>query len=112
MPHLDGPLFHPVISTISCGSHTVLQFHDSNNVENPVTKLLIEPRSLVILKDKMYNQFLHSIAEIHSDIIDDNVLNLSGCEQVYKYGAKLERATRISMTIRHVPKTSKMKLKF
>lgn len=113
MPHLDGPLFHPVICTISCGSHTILQFHHSNDTLNTtITKLLIEPRSLVILKDDMYHQFLHSIAEINSDVIDDTVLNLNGCEQQYKFGDKLERTTRISLTIRHVPKTSKMKLKF
>ena len=27
MPHLDGSLFHPTISTISLGSHTVLKFY-------------------------------------------------------------------------------------
>jgi hypothetical protein len=27
-PHEDGPLFHPVVSTISLGSHTVLDFYD------------------------------------------------------------------------------------
>lgn len=111
MPHLDGPLFHPVICTISCGSHTILQFNHLNETTS-VTKLLIEQRSLVILKDEMYHQFLHSISEINSDIIDDKILNLNECEQKYKFGDKLERTTRISLTIRHVPKTSKLKLKF
>lgn len=27
MRHLDGPLFTPIICTLSCGSHTVLNFH-------------------------------------------------------------------------------------
>lgn len=26
-PHEDGPLFHPVVSTINLGSHTVLDFY-------------------------------------------------------------------------------------
>lgn len=26
-PHEDGPLFHPVITTINLGSHTVLDFY-------------------------------------------------------------------------------------
>ncbi|XP_055547546.1 alpha-ketoglutarate-dependent dioxygenase alkB homolog 6 isoform X2 [Wyeomyia smithii] len=33
MPHLDGPLFYPTITTISCGSHTVLEFSESQNSE-------------------------------------------------------------------------------
>ena len=28
MPHLDGPMFYPTISTISLGSHTVLNFYN------------------------------------------------------------------------------------
>lgn len=28
MPHSDGPLFHPIVSTISCGSHTFLDFYE------------------------------------------------------------------------------------
>ena len=26
-PHLDGPMYHPVVSTISLGSHTLLDFY-------------------------------------------------------------------------------------
>lgn len=33
MPHLDGPLFYPTICTISCGSHTVLNFHPKQDKE-------------------------------------------------------------------------------
>ncbi|KAI5733543.1 hypothetical protein M8J76_013115 [Diaphorina citri] len=28
MPHFDGPLYYPTISTISCGSHTILNFYE------------------------------------------------------------------------------------
>lgn len=39
MPHEDGPAFYPVISTISLGSHTILDFYrhisdHSNSMEN------------------------------------------------------------------------------
>lgn len=36
MRHLDGPLFTPIICTVTCGSHAVLNFHppiDKNTVE-------------------------------------------------------------------------------
>lgn len=119
MPHSDGPLFHPTITTISCGSHAVLEFYEPQETEDgttttmqrvPVTKLLIEPRSLLILKDDMYHKYLHSIAEIRQDVIDENVSNISKVSKV-QLSDVLERTTRISFTIRHVPKTSKMKIK-
>ena len=28
MPHVDGPLFYPTITTVSLGSHTVLDFYN------------------------------------------------------------------------------------
>lgn len=132
MGHTDGPLFYPTISTISCGSHTILEFYkpkSSNSVDytdvitkdcdissenesnRPTIKLLIEPRSLLILKDDMYENYLHQISEIEEDIIDDRVMNLKNCETLYKIGEKLKRSRRISLTIRHVPKTSRMKLR-
>lgn len=145
MGHTDGPLFYPTISTISCGSHTILEFFkmtdqpSSNNVDysdvitkdsscdkssscsemekdnsssnRPIIKLLIEPRSLLILKHEMYENYLHQISELNEDLIDDRVANLKNCETLYKIGEKLKRDRRISLTIRHVPKTSKMKLR-
>ena len=66
MPHLDGPLFHPVISTISLGSHTVLDFYEpfDEKSEEPKTQfeerksfsILVEPRSLLILSEDLYNK--------------------------------------------------------
>ena len=32
-PHLDGPLFYPTITTVSLGSHTVLDFYQPLNEE-------------------------------------------------------------------------------
>ncbi|XP_061401458.1 alpha-ketoglutarate-dependent dioxygenase alkB homolog 6 [Musca vetustissima] len=127
MPHTDGPLFHPLIMTISCGSHTILQFskretHDSSpegTVEENSSgkrevlfKLILEPRSLLILKDDLYSDYLHSIDEVESDVLCDRICNYENCETTYKMGDCLTRGTRISLTIRNVPKTTKMKLKF
>lgn len=141
MPHTDGPLFHPVICTISCGSHTILRFHekdvynavdiddvvddddrrtvttiDADTIhENRklVCQLLIEPRSLLILKHDMYTNYLHSIADETHDIITSNLANLEQCADELKnrVGGTIERNRRISLTIRHVPKTSKIHLR-
>lgn len=147
MPHTDGPLFYPTISTINLGSHTVLNFYhpvsspeSSSNEElnqkstngTPNTEevasnateatktgslaerfafsLLLEPRSLLILKDKTYEHFLHGIDETKADVITSEILNADKCGVTI--GEELERSTRISLTIRHVPKTTKAVFKF
>lgn len=142
MAHSDGPLFHPVICTISCGSHTILRFHetDSHEADNEhsssshssntiistnggnntidqrrklICQLLIEPRSLLILKDDMYKNYLHSIANETHDIITPDLANLDQCcdELKNRVGGTIQRKKRISLTIRNVPKTSKIHLR-
>lgn len=131
MPHSDGPLFYPTISTISCGSHTVLEFYKSQSSGEEIDpteanlysvsyeksdaqlccKILVEPRSLLIIKDSMYNDHLHSISNLSEDLICDKVCNLHSCEITHKLGDRLERGRRISLTIRHVPKTTKSKIR-
>ncbi|EAA06093.3 AGAP003866-PA [Anopheles gambiae str. PEST] len=121
MPHLDGPLFFPTITTISCGSHTVLEYYEQTEdasgqdgsgslVRQHKTSVLLEPRSLLVVKDDMYHKYLHSISEREEDTIDARVANLSLVSNAHA-GDVLRRDKRISLTIRHVPKTSKMKIK-
>ncbi|XP_067000721.1 alpha-ketoglutarate-dependent dioxygenase alkB homolog 6 isoform X1 [Anabrus simplex] len=123
MPHLDGPLFYPTVTTISCGSHTMLDFKrpiltDENETDTsdhgPDTKilsLLLERRSLLILQDDMYHKYMHSIAEVEDDIVTDKVANLKTCGIQYIQGQTLKRSTRISLTIRHVPRTSRFQIR-
>ncbi|XP_002740837.1 putative RNA/DNA demethylase ALKBH6 [Saccoglossus kowalevskii] len=126
MPHEDGPLFYPVISTISLGGHTLLDFYhhpttqcDENSVDEAAKvatpedrlfgSLLLEPRSLLISKDEMYTKYLHGIADRTHDTLTGKVLNVDACPQ-RAIGDVLERKLRISLTIRHVPKVLKIKL--
>lgn len=133
MAHSDGPLFYPIISTISCDSHTILEFYNNSSTTtttiatNPsstmdqmelnshhrqlVCKLLIEPRSLLILKHDMYTKYMHGISDLYEDVIDEQIKNLNNCGDSYKIGDKVKRNKRISLTIRHVPKTSRLKFK-
>lgn len=74
--------------------------------------LLLERRSLLILKGELYHDYLHAIAETYTDtILPGTIKNLDMCIDTYKEGQVLQRGTRLSLTIRHVPKTSKLKLK-
>lgn len=57
MPHLDGSLFYPTITTISVGSHIVLKFlkPDTDNVATVhAFSFLLEPRSLLVLQDELF----------------------------------------------------------
>ncbi|CAI6364144.1 unnamed protein product [Macrosiphum euphorbiae] len=116
MPHLDGSLFFPTISTINCGSHTVLNFYKplKTDIEvvssEKVYSLLLQRRSLLILKDKMYTEYMHGIEEITNDIIDDKISNITFCGSNIQNGIPLTRNKRISLTIRNVPRVSKFNL--
>ncbi|XP_012141260.1 putative RNA/DNA demethylase ALKBH6 [Megachile rotundata] len=118
MAHSDGPLFHPIVTTISCGSHTLLDFYkrlDSTQQHelNLEFSFLLERRSLLILQGDLYHHYLHSIAEKDTDVISGSIIkNLSICGEEFKEEQILKRGVRLSLTIRHVPKTSKLKLKF
>ncbi|KAF8624064.1 hypothetical protein AX15_006076 [Amanita polypyramis BW_CC] len=76
MPHEDGPIYHPVVATISLGSHTVFHYYqyaeESGSTGNegsygrgrtvkpsPVMSVLLERRSLIITTDEMYSSRLH-----------------------------------------------------
>ncbi|XP_053604783.1 alpha-ketoglutarate-dependent dioxygenase alkB homolog 6 [Plodia interpunctella] len=115
MPHLDGSLFHPTITTLSIGSHIVLKFVETSSEEdiktsNHVFSLLLEPRSLLILQDQLFSYYLHCIDDITDDVLDDTVANLNMCSGPYVRGSVARRDTRLSLTIRHVPKTTSFKL--
>lgn len=118
MSHFDGPLFYPTISTISIGSHTVLEFYEPKSEDteifsptDPVMKLLVEPRSLLVLRDDLYTRYMHSISDLHEDDIGSDPL-IKNIEKCSISNGSLKRSTRYSLTIRHVPKTIKLKLKF
>ena len=71
--------------------------------------MLLERRSLILVRDDMYTTFLHGIAEVNSDTVTDTVVNVDKCYHV-KVGDQLDRTTRVSLTIRYVPKLLKAKI--
>ncbi|XP_051018709.1 alpha-ketoglutarate-dependent dioxygenase alkB homolog 6 [Acomys russatus] len=124
MPHEDGPLYYPTVSTISLGSHTVLDFYEPRQPEDddvpteqprppprPVTSLLVEPRSLLVLRDTAYTRLLHGIAPTRVDELGATSLppNAAACRSAQP-GARLVRGTRVSLTIRRVPRVLRASL--
>ncbi|XP_066964140.1 alpha-ketoglutarate-dependent dioxygenase alkB homolog 6 isoform X1 [Macrobrachium rosenbergii] len=122
MPHEDGPLFYPTITTVNVGSHTILEFYrpvkpddekaDSSQSlsERHIGSLLLEPRSLLILQEDMYTSYLHGISQVTEDVLSEDIFNIELCSS--NIGDVLVRDTRISLTIRHVPKVVKANMIF
>lgn len=108
LPHEDGPIFAPCIVNITLGSHSVLDFYhkavDGTRETEPFSSILLEPRSLVVIKDDMYTA-LHGIEERSTDVLGPMVRNVSED----RHGAELPRDIRVSLTIRHVPRVVKLK---
>ncbi|XP_018432407.1 PREDICTED: alpha-ketoglutarate-dependent dioxygenase alkB homolog 6 [Nanorana parkeri] len=119
MPHEDGPLYYPTVTTISLGSHTVLEFYlpldrGCPEEEDQVPKteeqryalsLLLEPRSLLVLREDLYKNYLHGIHPRTQDTLSHRVANLEKC--MAQAEETLARGTRVSLTIRYVPKVLK-----
>lgn len=118
MPHVDGDLFYSTIATISAGSHTILKFlepagggkENTGREGDSPGSLLLEPRSLLLLQNSLYTNYLHCIEELTEDLLDDSIVNLDLCSKKCLKGSTIKRGTRVSFTIRHVPKTSSFKI--
>ncbi|XP_019605553.1 alpha-ketoglutarate-dependent dioxygenase alkB homolog 6 isoform X3 [Rhinolophus sinicus] len=116
-PHEDGPLYYPTVSTISLGSHTMLDLYEPRQPKDddpteqprppprPAISLLLEPRSLLVLRGTAYTRLLHGIAAARVDPLDTASLplNAAACPSA-RPGACLVRGTRVSLTIRRVPR--------
>lgn len=73
--------------------------------------LLLEPCSLLILKKEMYKIYLHGIKETQEDIFDSSLI--ANYEHLTSFktspeSTTLKRDTRVSLTIRYVPKVLKI----
>ncbi|XP_077336556.1 putative RNA/DNA demethylase ALKBH6 isoform X3 [Lithobates pipiens] len=122
MPHEDGPLYYPTVTTISLGSHTVLDFYvppergcpqeedqvPKTEEQRHVLSLLLEPRSLFVLREDLYKNYLHGILPHTHDTLSHKVANLEKCGA--QRDETLARRTRVSLTIRYVPKVLKTSL--
>ncbi|KAI0292982.1 hypothetical protein B0F90DRAFT_1644327 [Multifurca ochricompacta] len=103
MPHQDGPAYHPVVATLSLGSHTVMHYYDLPAHERePILSLLLEPRSLVITTREQYTARAHGIDVVMEDRIRDFELANAAMLSSGDDGDVLQRRTRYSLTCRDV----------
>ena len=88
-----------------------MQHEDTSLESRFCLSVLLEPNSLLVLKDDMYEKYLHGIDQRTEDAVSEKICNLSHLGTPVIHGNVLKRTTRVSLTIRHVPKTLKVKLK-
>ena len=116
-PHEDGSAYHPVVATVSLGSHVVLDVYakkpneSGEREENCRWRILQEPRSLLITTGSLYQDHLHGIVETEVDknLDGKGVANwdLVGQKKDFEDGAK-KRETRVSLTFRDVLKVKRL----
>lgn len=69
MPHEDGPAYFPTVTTLSLGSHTVLdlyRYHAQESTEGegksidpePICSIFLPRRSLFIMRKDLYENCL------------------------------------------------------
>jgi len=132
MPHEDGGAYAPVVATISLGGSVCLDITSKPSSTGDVpnanvpdvkssddskmkclipTRILQEPRSLLITTGDAYRDLMHGIAsvEVDEDLDADTVANwnlLDSKDKIEQAGGKNVRETRISLTYRDVLKVS------
>ncbi|KAI9652617.1 MAG: hypothetical protein M1829_001497 [Trizodia sp. TS-e1964] len=118
MPHEDGAAYWPVVATISLGAPIVLEItkkrveqQEEPRNEGVFGRILLEPRSLLVLTNDMYSNYLHGIAEVSLDgnLGPASISNwaLLGSPQSYVSGSYIRRQ-RTSLTYRDVLNVSKL----
>ena len=115
MAHSDGPVYSPIVANLSLLSHTIMNFYEPISDPSKDTDLakrykfsfLLEPRSLLCLQQDMYIGMLHGIeGRLSDEIRCENIKNIEVTD-----GTTLVRGKRVSLTLRHVEKILKFKLR-
>ena len=86
-PHIDRPVFGPVIASLSLGSACVMRLSRARG--DDVVELVLPRRSLLVLRGPARDAWRHAIPARKSDMIN---------------GRRVPRARRVSLTFRTVPR--------
>ena len=117
-PHEDGETYHPVVATVSLGSHIVLDIKpkmndtvDEKSRGGQSWRVLQEPRSLLVTTGELYIGYLHGIGgvKVDEDLGEGNIANwhLLGDRTLFA-GGRAVREPRVSMTFRDVIRVKKL----
>lgn len=128
MPHTDGPAYFPLVSILSLGCDSIMDFYQDNAI---VRSVYLPQRSLLLFTGKYYTEMQHAIDRVRFDQIatddcgnfslkPDQISPILGkipnlitcmiaerccpiCSQPFTKYQTNYRETRISLTIRYVP---------
>jgi len=116
MMHEDGAAYATVVATVSLGASICLDVAGRGDKAGSTdyalpTRILQEPRSLLITMGSAYTDLLHGISnvEVDVDLNAETVANWSLLAQPERFegaGGKNIRGTRVSLTYRDVIKVS------
>lgn len=118
MPHEDGKAYASVVATVSLGGTVCLSLTPKWGLEDGgtekwkvPTRILQEPRSLLITTGEAYESLLHGVdaVEVDEDLNAETVANwglLSDRAVFEEAGGRNVRGTRISLTYRDVLQVS------
>lgn len=116
MMHEDGSAYATVVATVSLGASICLDLAGRGDIAGTTdyalpTRILQEPRSLLITMGSAYTDLLHGISsiEVDVDLNAETVANwflLAEPERIEEAGGKNVRSTRVSLTYRDVLKVS------
>lgn len=113
MPHTDGPAYSPLVATVSLGSHTILVLTPSlsspssttstesteppkiseQNQEEPKSisekriTIFLPPRSLLLLSEDLYSNYLHSIESKSVDFMEEDLKKTLNWSSWWESGA-------------------------
>ncbi|GKY90798.1 alpha-ketoglutarate-dependent dioxygenase alkB 6 [Mayamaea pseudoterrestris] len=100
LAHTDGPAYESLTATLSIGSSVLLQLQSRQHDDTTMSRyaVLLQGGSLVVFRDGIYKDYLHSIAQnVEEEVADaaSNCLNVPGNET-----KTIQRGFRISLTFR------------
>lgn len=130
MAHSDGPLYHPVVAILSLGSASIMRFYKevrdtklaekqeggekagasrdggqqgvpTGQDQGEAFSVVLERGSLLVFTEDAYHKLLHCIPQVERDVVGKTCVNRG--THLLEVGAVIERTTRLSLTIRHVP---------
>jgi len=130
LPHTDGPQYYPRVAILSLGSPCLMRFRprlapakvgaaaaDGGEGEGGGGfEVALAPRSLLVFSGVVYSSFLHGIDCTDNEVVGTTCLNCKGSSSqdiscsstassgaIWSSGDIIERGTRVSLTIRHIP---------
>ena len=75
-PHSDGPLYFPQVAVLTLAGGALLDFYAASLPSSVVASIYLRPRSLHVVSNDVYENFLHGIAAGCEDAIQEGCLNL------------------------------------